>query len=391
MLFKKILNALIVVPLIVGYSAYCAFANDSKAPKLAVFTDYEADDSVAVGLLMKYSKEHDVLEDQFLIGALLSNQYRKKALVQEMVKLFGYSAGNVYAGTGGIKEPFEEEGRNILTNADCQRFHELDANYLACQEPAAHQSQELAQAFERMLENASDNSIDVLLLTNPIDFVTSLEKNKANFAKINKIFMMGGWYDNKPTFNWQLHLESVKTLLGLLKEVQGKPNSPQLFIFSSHFFAREFNGYVNAKKFPEVIKAFDISTHPVASHLRNMVRNWDDSMTVIKDGYSDDEKAWRLEMVDRIGKENIGRQFAPADPATALGYLYPEQFILQQTPSMIAFIESTDAHGKMNTRVEVSPDPTSNVYVVDKVDLKLFSDKLVDLMSMSDLRKTREC
>jgi len=248
----------------------------------------------------------------------------------------------------------------------------------------------LASSFETMLKQATDNSIDVLLLTNPIDFVKALIKNKENFSKINKIYMMGGWFGNKPTWNWGLHLESVKTLLELLKEAKGKPNSPQLIIFSSHFFAREYNGYVNEDKFPEVIKVFDKNDHPAVVHLRNMVRNWDDSMTVIKDGYSDDDKKWRLEMVDRIGKKNIGRQFAPADPATTLGYLYPQEFILQQTQSCITFVESVDARGKTYTTVQVTPDSSSNVFVVDKVDLRFFNDKLVDLMSMPNHNTARE-
>ena len=399
-MFMRMFKTLPMVLLLSAYSAHCMMElaepsrmvalgesgpiSTGKAPKLAVFTDYESDDSVAIGLLMKFLKEHDAFEGQFLIGALLSNQYMKKALVQDMVKLFGYTATNVYAGTGGIKEPFEEEGRNILAREDSQHLHELDQSYLTATDPEVHQSPELDAKFEYMLQLADPNSIDVLLLTNPIDFVKTLVKNKEYFSKINKIYMMGGWFKDKPTYNWDLHLESVKTLLELLQETKGKPNSPQLILFSSHFFAREFNGYVNVKKFPRVIKAFDRNSHPVVTHLRNMVRNWDDNMTLIKDRYSEEDKKWRLTMVDRIGKKNIGRQFAPADPATALGYLYPDEFIVQQTPTQITLVESTDAKGKTITTVETTPLASSNVYVVDKVDLSFFSDKLVDLMSMPD-------
>ena len=86
-----------------------------KGKKIVVFTDYEADDSIAIGLLLQYAKNEGVQYAQdIVINTLLSNQYRKKVLTQNLVRLFGYNETIVHAGTGGIKEPFEEEGRNIL-------------------------------------------------------------------------------------------------------------------------------------------------------------------------------------------------------------------------------------------------------------------------------------
>lgn len=376
-----LLSALLAMPSLLGMSS--ATLTPLKGKALAVFTDYEADDAVAIGLLLKFLKEQQIKRDYFLIGALLSNQHRKKALVQEMVKLFGYDAHNVYAGTGGIKEPFEEEGKSILSPESLEKFKELDKKYLESHDPTIHQDQELHERFTALLQATDSNSVDVLVLTNPIDFVKALAQNKDNFYKINKIYMMGGWFGNKPSFNWSLHIESIRYLLEQMKNAQGHPHSPQLILFSSHFFAREFNGYVNQNKFPEVIQAFDQNKSLIINHLRNMVKNWDDSMTIIKDHHNDSDKKWRQEMVERIGKDNIGRQFAPADPATVLGYLYPKEFIQELIPTQITLTTSIDSNSKRVNTVENRPDPLSNVYVVEKIHLQFFNNKLVELMSMS--------
>lgn len=353
-----------------------------KSKQLAVFTDYEADDAVALALLLEFGNDNLIKQDNFLIGTLLSNQYRKKALAQELVTLFGYNPQNVYAGTGGIKDPFEEEGRNILPSETLQELKKFDKKYLEFA-PGEYQDKELSEKFTSFLDKAEVNSVDILLLTNPIDFVKVFAQNKDNFCKINKIYMMGGWFANKPSFNWSLHIESIESLLNLMKDMKGKPNSPELILFSSHFFAHEFNGYVNKDKFPEVIEAFDKNQAPIVNHLRNMVKNWDDSMTVIRDYHNEKEKKWRLGMVERIGKENIGRQFAPADPATVIGYLYPDSFIIEKKPTNINLHFFVNTKGEKDSTIDAQYDLSSNVFVVEKVDLKFFNDKLVELMNIN--------
>lgn len=363
--------------------AYAKLALPGKGKKIVVFTDYEADDSVAIGLLLQYLQEHNVHgSDDFMIGTLLSNQYRKKALAQTLVKLFGYPDTPIYAGTGGIKEPFEEEGCSILPQKQLEKFLLLDQSYLESNNPEAHQDNESILQFKKILEDAAPNSIDVVLLTNPIDFVKGLDKNPDALHKIKSISMMGGWFAHKPSFNWSMYLESVIELFDLMDKVKGHPYCPTFTIFSSHFFAREFNGYVNHAKFPQVIEAFDTNSHPIVTHLRHMVQNWDASMTEIKAHHDEDQRAWRLEMVDRIGKDNIGRQFAPADPVTMVGYLYQDEFILKKTPCNIQLTDSTDSNGKQNAFVTCKADPTSNIFVVEKVDIPLFNDKLLALMAM---------
>lgn len=358
--------------------------NESSSSQTAIFTDEEGDDSVAIGLFLKNLRDQGITKcDDVLFCVLLSNQYRKKALVKHIVTLFGYNSDTVCAGTGGIKEPFEEEGKNILSQEDLEYFLSLDKKYLESNDPLLYQDDEAITHFKKMLKKSAPNSLDVIIITNPIDFVKALEGKAKRLHKIKSIYMMGGWYNNKPSFNWGMYMESVLELFKLMAAVKGHPNSPTLTLFSSHFFAQEFNGYVNEKKFPEVIHAFDTNPHPIVDHFRHMIKNWDDSMTVIKDHHTDYQKQWRLEMVDRIGKENIGRQFAPADPATMLGYLYPEKFITKKTPSTIDFITSVDSHGKKSITVEQREDKTSNVYVVDKVDMAFFNTKLVELMSIS--------
>ncbi len=344
-----------------------------QARNIAIFTDYEADDSVALALFLKHAKEN-AQKQNLLIGSLLSNQYRKQALVQELVKLFGFDPRCVHAGTGGVKEPFQEEGRNILSADAFNRFTQLDKSYLNNSDPVVHYDPALQQQFTTMLEKAAPQSVDVLLLTNPVDFVRAFEHKKELLHKIKSIYMMGGWGPNqKMSFNWNLHVESVKKVFELMQYAKQERANTKLFLFSSHFFAREFNGYVNPAKFPEVIHAFDQNTHPIINHLRAMVKNWDDSMTVVKDHHTEHEREWRLAMVDRIGKDNIGRQFTPADPATVIGYLYPQDFIVKSMPTNIS-IE--------NEGVKTQEDPSSNIFVVEEVDLEFFRQKLVDLMQM---------
>jgi inosine-uridine nucleoside N-ribohydrolase len=115
-----------------------------------------------------------------------------------------------------------------------------------------------------------------------------------------------------------------------------------------------------------------------------MVKNWDDSMTVIKPHHSEQEIKDCREMIERIGKDNIGRQFTPADPATVLGYLYPEEFIKEKMPITINIHSFIDTQGKKQCMVETKEDSTSNIFVVEKVDLNFFKDKLAELMHMPE-------
>lgn len=347
--------------------------DENHAHNIAIFTDYEADDSVALALFLKHAKEH-TQKQNLLIGSLLSNQYRKQALVQELVKLFGFNPKCVHAGTGGIKEPFEEEGKKILSADSLKRFAQLDKSYLTNADPAVHHDPALQSHFTTMLEKAAPQSVDVLLLTNPIDFVRAFEYKKELLYKIKSIYMMGGWGPNqKMSFNWSLYVQSVKKLLELMKYAKNEGMNTQLVLFSSHFFAREFNGYVNSVKFPDVIQEFDKNNNPIIKHLRAMVKNWDDSMTVVKEHHNEHEREWRLAMVERIGKENIGRQFTPADPATVVGYLYPQDFILKSTPTSITIEKEA---------VKTQEDQSSNIFIVEKVNLEFFKQKMIELMKI---------
>ena len=206
-----------------------------KAAQIVVFTDYEADDSVALALFMKYLKDHKISnENDFLVVTSLSNQYRKKALAQILVKSFGYNESCVVAGTGGIKEPFEEEGRNILSGESYNKFLENDITYIASKDPKMHRDPKFSKCFKKKLEKAKPNSVDVIILTNPIDFIDTISSSEKLINKINNIYMMGGWFGNKPSFNWNMYINSIEKLLHLMEKAKKLFHAPKLFILSSN-------------------------------------------------------------------------------------------------------------------------------------------------------------
>ena len=103
-------------------------------------------------------------------------------------------------------------------------------------------------------------------------------------------------------------------------------------------------------------------------------------MTTIKNHHSEQEKKERIVMVERIGKENIARQFTPADPATMIGYLYPHLFIKKKTPIEI----KVHASSNHTYSVETKESNSSNIFLVEKVNLEVFRNKLLELMELPD-------
>lgn len=370
---KKYLYLIAVVGFcaIITYFSYDFIFKKNK--KVVIFTDFESDDAVAIALFLKYLKDNDAQNlNNVLFGTELANQYIKKDLLQKLVKLYGFSTENIFAGSGGGKYP-TGQGTNILSEQnikeDIQKYYDCANGSATCEDKS------FEIAFKEFLINASTNSVDLIFLTKPTEFCEVLNFDENLIYKIDKIYMMGGWCDMMPNYNWRLDLPCIEKLVMLLQKIKNNRHSPKLFLFSGGFFKQEFNGFVNYEKFPEVINVLQNSPTSVAKFLKQMIVSWD---TYITSTDTDDEalKTWHQKNIQMIGQENIGRQFTPADPATMVGYLYHKEFVLKVMPVEINFIHTDD-----KVYVDAKYNSKSNIYAAEKVDKDFFRDKLVEMLS----------
>jgi len=290
---------------------------------ILVYTDVEADDVAALRLLYVMKPAGCMVH----VVCCLGNPERKAEIVRI---LFG-DEFEVYTGIGGVKGDTLYEGNNILSAEQCRLFasEEVDATRKPAQYPL------------KKFEFAKNKVIDaVVLLTTPEPFMIDYENMG---LQIDKVFIMGGFYHSPGfvpsleqtrvnlSFNWKI---SDPDVLKRFLELMDYRKSAVLF--SSQYFANEWNGNFDKKNNERMFGCDFITAILEADNaLQAMVINWNRYAT--HDGT-------KKSMVDRIGMENLGSEFAPADFITTLGVLSVLGYrsILQKT-QRVQFVKKDDS------------------------------------------------
>lgn len=334
------------------------------ARNFVVHTDLEPDDRLAFHVLAYY-----LGEDRLgLVGTTLMHSEKKRVLTTRTLRDIGLLDVPVLRGTGGQKEDYapiassiaareyEGEGADILTK---EELAELNA--------APRDGEPFRKAFEAYLENHTD--VEVIIMSAPTDIVAVLQRRSDLLKKIKTIHVMGGWAvgaDGKltSTFNWNMgHLETA-----LLLKLSGQV---RMRLYSSHLIKAAFNGgSVSRKNMPELMRALEFAR----SHLRGLQdlelasRHWDEG--IIK-------KIPTLR--EKIGVENIGKQFTPADVALILSLFREELFESQVRFAGIALETGmVDEQGGFVVQLnESSPFP---VEIVEALDIKFFEKEMIRIL-----------
>lgn len=253
--------------------------------KLFIATDVEADDFLALIMIIEHFIKFKISFKNLIIYTCLGNANKKKLIVEKLLESYNIKDKVVYAGINGLKETYKEEGVNILNEAE----------------------QKIKECEPEKIPSLKNCRVDFLILMNPLGVLNILEEYVAG-DKIEKIYVMGGYFKEKCTYNWSIDLRATEKFLNLITSYKIKT-----IVYSSHMFAENYNGYYNKDKHPEIIKEiFENNNKKSILLFKEMVKNWDNYVT----SNGTDE-----EMVKRIGKEHIGKQFAPADVVCAVGYI----------------------------------------------------------------------
>ena len=78
-------------------------------------------------------------------------------------------------------------------------------------------------------------------------------------------------------------------------------------------------------------------------------------------------------MIDRIGKENIGRQFTPADIVCAIGYLFGNKIETEKNKVNFKFD---------NTKIIYDKDiESSKIYQIEKMDIDIINKIIIDYVN----------
>lgn len=260
--------------------------------KLFIVTDVEPDDFLAIIMVIEHFIKTKTSFKNLLICSSLMNANKKKLIIKKLLESYNIKDDIVFSGYNGLKPEYKQEGVNILT--ENERKIERIEN----------------EIYEQFVEFTTDSKIDILMLANPVT-ISNLLKGYEN--NVNKIYIMGGHFNNNCSYNFSINMKATTEFFDWVKKFE-----KECFIYSSHMFAANYNGYYNEKKFPDVIKTIFSSKKKSIEYFRKMMENWD--------SYMCEDKS----MISRIGKENIGRQFAPADVICSIGYLFGDKIELKK-------------------------------------------------------------
>ena len=283
---------------------------------LFVVTDAEADDI----FVLLYIKQF-VQFDRMVIMTTLGKPGHKASYIHSICKFDEIKDKVAYTfGTKGIK------GEYIPYNLKLDEVNFID---------------------ETDVISYLTGSVTVLMIANPVGSESILEQLS---DRIDKIHFMGGWYDNmRASFNVNINVNATNWLFENFKS--------KLLIYSSDMY-RKYIGMVNPKTYPTVTDLMIKS-----DRTKLIVALWNYHIT---DGF---------EKFNLFDKEDVMKQFTPADLVTVLPLVYPE-FVVETSRYDVQFV--TDPITKL-IMADIVEDQTG-IEVVTKVDVDCFRVCLEDLM-----------
>lgn len=335
--------------------------------KIIVITDLEPDDRVALDLIASHFSDKNIM----LVGTTVMHAARKAALVRKQLNQLGLGSVPVFQGSGGVSDDYraiystkaaksyKREGQGILTAEELQR---LDA--------APRTSGELQQGIKKRLEIAADKSVEIVMLAPPTDLVKVFGDTPELQKKIKHIYIMGGWAklsgedgDSicRTSYNWDMDPESSAQLM----EMSHLP----MTLYSSHVIKRCFpGGSINGKNFPELIE--------LMNKYREILPSLEDTAHA--------KKSWNNHVMETIPslkpiiEPYADHQITPADPAVIVGMIDPK-FKIKEKKVRIK-IDLTDQTEK-GCRVDIAEDPSSQISLVEELDLSVFKEQLLKAYS----------
>ena len=178
--------------------------------KIAIITDSEPDDIVALHLMASHYNPSQIA----LLGTTIMHAGRKKVLARRFMNQLGFNSVPVYQGSGGDKKAYydtassrpartnQNEGKGILLKEQLKTISR-----------SPHSKEELQVNIRKLLEGAEESTIDFFLLAPPTDLATVLKETPDLKERIGTIYVMGGWVDDRTTYNWNMDPFSIKTIL----------------------------------------------------------------------------------------------------------------------------------------------------------------------------------
>lgn len=239
---------------------------------IVVLTDCEPDDLFAIGLLLANT------ESNVFIGVTSPDPDRHAKLVSEFVSQSAHkSRVEVHKGS-----KYSRNGKSYDTDASLHR------------------------ALVELVENCSDESIDLVFLTTPYDWVTALRQVPHAANKVKSCYMMGGLNEEgRLGFNWRICPASVLELLaqGVCKE--------KLHLLQTRTYRKHIGTSLNANTFKRFIPAFlSGPSEGVAGMLKKAMYEFDNKNAT---------RNAEVRKLIPVGEE--GKQICPADIFTVATYL----------------------------------------------------------------------
>ena len=293
-----------------------------KQRKLFVLTDVEPDDFISIIFIIEHFIKNNISFDNLFITTSLMNPHKKTKIIEKLLESYGifrhdcwlnsgfsglkeeYKSYGIFqhdcwlnSGFSGLKEEYKEEGVGILSNNEINEIKEFEGT-------------DVIEIFDYYCNKKcmKGDIIDCLILANPFKFREIIGKH---YDIIGDIYMMGGYFIKNCSYNWSINMDSTNDFFKWINEYNKK-----CVVYSSDMFAKVYNGYFNYGKFPEVMKTIFDSNKKSIKYFIQAIKNWDSYVT---DNGKDEE------MVKRIGKDNIGKQFCVSDLVCTIGYLFRDQ------------------------------------------------------------------
>jgi inosine-uridine nucleoside N-ribohydrolase len=329
---------------------------------LLVITDIEPDDRIALLLLAAEFPEEIVSA-----GTSVMHAGRKQVLARQFLQHIGLTAIPVIQGSGGDATSYFE-----ITSSRAARTYQFEGRGLLSAAELAlinrdmpHSSEDLSRAIRSLLREHDD--IEIVLLAPATDLVDALEAEPSLKTRIRHIHISAGWsekvlhsgqIERRTSFNWNMDPVAGAALMSM--------KTIPMTLYSTHVIKSTFSGgSINKDEFPKIISELKNQRCRVPAFETFLIaaNSWDQHVM---------ETIPPLRAV--IG-DNAGYQFTPADPIVAVG-MANAGFITSKRLVDVT-IDLDDLDPASGFRVKVETDPSSNIFVVEAVDVGIFRQQVL--------------
>ncbi len=373
-IFNKLLAFLMLALLIPAVSL-------AAKRKIVLITDLEPDDRFAIHLLASQIEPEELL----LVGTTVMNTAQKRLLTQILLQQLGFGNVPVVQGTGGFSDEYPSfQATKPARHYPREGLNILNPQALEMMWTSPRKSMDLQNKIETVLSES--DGVEFLVLAPPTDLAAVLKRRPDLHSKVGHIWIMGGWSESvdekgqtilRTTYNWNMEFLKGDANTRTLMTMEEIP----MTVFSFHSNKKAIpTRSMSPQNFPAFWNA--------VKSLKSLMPSLQQSVTALK--------SWNQFVLEslspslphdhplKVALTLYGdSQISPADPLTTAGMF--DSDIIESSRRVSIRLDYDDVDLQKGIRVYVTNNPTSNIRVVEQINVSRFAHMMT--LSLHSLRK----